>query len=325
MTILVTGGAGYIGSHTLRLLRAQHRDVVVLDSLVRGTEKNLLGATLEVADICDSAAVESICRKHNVDSVIHFAAYKSAGESMTHPHLYWQNNVEGTVGLVEGMLAANVRQIVFSSSAAVYGNPDQLPITESAAIKPENVYAETKAMMERIISWYGVTHDLRWVSLRYFNAAGASSDGVLGENWDITTNLIPLVMKAALGASGPLHVLGNDYPTPDGTGVRDYIHVEDLADAHAKAVDYLNDAQPNLTVNLGTGVGTSVLQILEATEKASGKPVPHEFAPRRLGDSAIVYADASLAQHTLGWAASRSYEDIINSAYRWHFKDRKID
>ena len=225
MTILVTGGAGYIGSHTLRLLRSQHRDVVVLDSLVRGTEKNILGATLEVADICDSAAVEAICRKHNVDSVIHFAAYKSAGESMTHPHLYWRNNVEGTVGLVEGMLAANVKQIVFSSSAAVYGNPDQLPITESASIKPENVYAETKAMMERIISWYGITHGLRWVSLRYFNAAGASSDAVLGENWDITTNLIPLVMKAALGASGPIKVLGNDYPTPDGTGVRDYIHV----------------------------------------------------------------------------------------------------
>jgi UDP-glucose-4-epimerase GalE len=237
---------------------------------------------------------------------------------MTHPHLYWRNNVEGTVGLVEGMLAANVRQIVFSSSAAVYGNPDQLPITESAAIKPENVYADTKAMMERIISWYGITHGLRWVSLRYFNAAGASSDGVLGENWDITTNLIPLVMKAALGASEPLKVLGNDYPTPDGTGVRDYIHVEDLADAHAKAVDYLNDGQPNLTVNLGTGVGTSVLQILEATEKASGKPVPHEFAPRRLGDPAIVYADASLAASTLGWAATRSYEDIINSAFAWH-------
>jgi UDP-glucose 4-epimerase len=173
-------------------------------------------------------------------------------------------------------------------------------------------------MMERIISWYEVTHGLRWVSLRYFNAAGASSDGVLGENWDITTNLIPLVMKAALGASEPLKVLGNDYPTPDGTGVRDYIHVEDLADAHAKAVDYLNDGQPNLTVNLGTGVGTSVLQILEATEKASGKPVPHEFAPRRLGDPAIVYADASLAASTLGWAATRSYEDIINSAFAWH-------
>jgi UDP-glucose 4-epimerase len=318
MTILVTGGAGYIGSHTLRLLRSQHRDVVVLDSLVRGTEKNLLGATLEVADICDSAAVETICRKHNVDSVIHFAAYKSAGESMTHPHLYWRNNVEGTVGLVEGILAAGVQQIVFSSSAAVYGNPDQLPITESAAIKPENVYAETKAMMERIISWYGITHGLRWVSLRYFNAAGASSDAVLGENWDITTNLIPLVMKAVLGASGPLQVLGNDYPTQDGTGVRDYIHVEDLADAHAKAVDYLNDGKPNLTVNLGTGVGTSVLQILAATEKTSGKPVPHKFAPRRLGDPAIVFADATLAQQTLGWTATRSYEDIINSAFEWH-------
>jgi len=173
-------------------------------------------------------------------------------------------------------------------------------------------------MMERIITWYGITHGLRWVSLRYFNAAGASSDGVLGENWDITTNLIPLVMKAALGASGPIKVLGNDYPTPDGTGVRDYIHVEDLAEAHAKAVDYLDDAQPNLTVNLGTGVGTSVLQILEATEKASGKPVPHEFAPRRLGDPAIVYADASLAKSKLKWIATRTHENIIESSYAWH-------
>jgi len=222
-------------------------------------------------------------------------------------------------------LAAGVRQIVFSSSAAVYGNPDHLPITESASIKPENVYAETKAMMERIISWYGITHGLRWVSLRYFNAAGASSDGVLGENWDITTNLIPLVMKAALGASGPIRVLGNDYPTPDGTGVRDYIHVEDLADAHTKAVDYLNDGKPNLTVNLGTGIGTSVLQILEATAKISGIPVPHEFAPRRLGDPAIVYADASFARQTLGWTASRSYEDIIQSAFQWHSSEKRLD
>ena len=186
-------------------------------------------------------SVTALPLKKFVASMIHFAAYKSAGESITHPHLYWHKYVEGSVSLVEGILAAGVQQIVLSPMAAVYDSPDQLPITESAAIEPGNVYAETKAMMERIISWYGFTHGLRWVSLRYFTAAGASSDCVLGENWDITTNLIPLVMKAALGASGPLKVLGNDYPTSDGTGVHDYIHVEGLADAHAKAVDYLND------------------------------------------------------------------------------------
>ena len=320
MTILVTGGAGYIGSHTLRLLRSQHRDVVVLDSLVHGSEKNLLGVTLEVADICDSAAVEAICRKRNVDSVIHFAAYKSAGESMTHPHLYWRNNVEGTVGLIEGMLAADVRQIVFSSSAAVYGNPDQLPITESAAIKPENVYAETKAMMERIISWYGITHALRWVSLRYFNAAGASSDGVLGENWDITTNLIPLVMKAALGASGPLQVLGNDYPTADGTGVRDYIHVEDLADAHIKALDYLATGGKSLACNVGTGKGTSVLEVLDIAEQVSGRKVPHVITQRRPGDPTAVFADPTLVRALLGWRARHDIREIISSAWNWHSK-----
>ena len=172
--------------------------------------------------------------------------------------------------------------------------------------------------MERVIRWYGETHGLRWPSLRYFNAAGASSDGVLGENWDITTNLIPLVMKAALNVSGPLQILGNDYPTKDGTGIRDYVHVEDLADAHAKALDYLQSGGPNLTVNLGTGVGTSVLEILSATEKVLGHAVPHEFAPRRLGDPAAVYADATLAKTVLGWTAQKSLQQIVDSAFHWH-------
>lgn len=318
MTILVTGGAGYIGSHTLRLLRSLGRDVVVLDSLVRGDACALLGAPLEQVDICDSAAVTDVCRRHGVTSVIHFAAYKSAGESMTQPGLYWRNNVFGTSQLIEGLVAADVRRIVFSSSAAVYGNPDRLPITEDTGIAPENIYAETKAVMEKVIGWYGVTHGLRWVSLRYFNAAGASSDGVLGEDWSITSNLIPLVMKAALGASGPLKVFGDDYPTPDGTGVRDYIHVEDLATAHVAAVDHLLTDGANLTLNLGTGRGTSVREILTATARVHGSEVPHEIVSRRLGDPATVYADASKAERTLGWKATRSLDDIIASAYRWH-------
>ncbi len=318
MTILVTGGAGYIGSHTSRLLTSLGRNVVIFDSLERGNADSVLGTPLVIGDIADTALVTKICLKHKVTTVVHFAAYKSAGESMSQPEMYWRNNVQGTVNLVEGMLAANVQHIVFSSSAAVYGNPQSSPINESSVISPVNVYAETKAMMERVIRWYGETHGLRWTSLRYFNAAGASSDGALGENWDITTNLIPLVMKAALNISGPLQVLGNDYPTKDGTGIRDYVHVEDLAEAHAKAIDYLQSGGANLTVNLGTGVGTSVMEILSATEKVLGHTVPHEFAPRRLGDPAAVYADATLAKTVLGWTAQKSLQQIIDSAFQWH-------
>jgi UDP-glucose-4-epimerase GalE len=323
VTILVTGGAGYIGSHTVRQLRGEGRDVVVLDSLERGNQDALLGAPFVQGDISDSALVADVCRQHGVDSVIHFAAYKSVGESMVDPAKYWPNNVQGTVDLLQGMLAAGVRQIVFSSSAAVYGNPDSLPIREDAPLRPENVYAETKAVMERVIHWYGQTHGVRWVSLRYFNAAGASSDGVLGENWDMSTNLLPLVMKAALGASGPVKVFGNDYPTPDGTGVRDYIHVEDLATAHSKAVDYLAKDGANVTLNLGTGSGVSVMEIIRATESALGRPVPYEFVARRPGDPATVYADPSFANQILGWKASRKLEDIVRSALTWYHKRKE--
>ena len=318
MTILVTGGAGYIGSHTVRQLRGEGRDVVVLDSLERGNRDALLGAPFVQGDISDSALVADVCRQHGVESVIHFAAYKSVGESMVDPAKYWRNNVQGTVDLLEGMLAADVRRIVFSSSAAVYGNPDSLPIREDAPLQPENVYAETKAVMERVIHWYGRTHGVRWVSLRYFNAAGASSDGVLGENWDMSTNLLPLVMKAALGASGPVKVFGNDYPTPDGTGVRDYIHVEDLATAHSKAVDHLNAGRDSIALNLGTGRGVSVMEIIRATETEHGRPVPHEFVDRRPGDPATVYADSRLANQVLGWTTTKGINEIVRDAYGWH-------
>ncbi len=318
MTILVTGGAGYIGSHTVRQLRNEGRDVVVLDSFERGSREALLGAPFVQGDISDSALVADVCRQHGVDSVIHFAAYKSVGESMVDPAKYWRNNVQGTVDLLEGMLKANVRQIVFSSSAAVYGNPDSLPIRENAPLRPENVYAETKAVMERVIHWYGQTHGVRWVSLRYFNAAGASSDGVLGENWNMSTNLLPLVMKAALGASGPVKVFGNDYRTPDGTGVRDYIHVEDLATAHSKAVDHLNAGRDSIALNLGTGRGVSVMEIIRATETEHGRPVPHEFVDRRPGDPATVYADSRLANQVLGWTTTKGINEIVRDAYGWH-------
>ena len=239
MTTLVTGGAGYIGSHTVRALREAGRDVVVLDTLELGRADAVLDAPLVVGDIHDAALVEQTCRDHGVTSLVHFAAYKSVGESMSTPSKYWHNNVDGTVTLVEAAMAAGVGEVVFSSSCSVYGTPAEVPVGETAAIAPESVYAESKATVERILGWYGVTHGLRAVSLRYFNAAGASFDARIGEDWTFSVNLVPLVMKAVLGAGPPVKVFGTDYPTPDGTCIRDYIHVDDLADAHLKALDHL--------------------------------------------------------------------------------------
>ena len=245
MTVLVTGGAGYIGSHTVRALREQGRDVVVLDSLELGRPEAVLGAELIVGGIHDADLVEKLCAEREVSAIVHFAAYKSVGESMQLPGKYWHNNVDGTAALVDAALQGGVRDFVFSSSCSVYGTPETVPVVETAPIQPESVYAESKATVERILRWYGVTHGLRSASLRYFNAAGASHDSVIGEDWDFSINLIPLVMKAVLGAGPPVHVFGNDYPTPDGTCIRDYIHVEDLADAHVKALDALERGEPS--------------------------------------------------------------------------------
>jgi len=318
MTILVTGGAGYIGSHTVRMLQANNSKVVVLDSMEFGHRSAVGDAELVVGNIRDRALVTELCRSHKVTQVVHFAAYKAVGESMEQPDRYWLNNVAGSVDLVEGALAAGVREIVFSSSCSVNGTPATLPVDEAAPIAPESVYAETKAMVERILWWYGVTNDLRAVSLRYFNAAGASSDGENGEDWSRAQNLIPLVMKATLGKRPPVEVFGTDYPTPDGTCIRDYIHVDDLADAHIRALDYLHAGGASTTLNLGTGTGTSVFEIIHATERTSGRKVPYKVSPRRAGDPVVTYADPTKANTTLGWSATRTLDDIIKSAWRWH-------
>ena len=318
MTILVTGGAGYIGSHTVRQLRDSGVDVVVLDSLELGHEAALLGADLVVGDIADQDLVTSLCNERDVTAVIHFAAYKSVGESMSDPARYFHNNVTGSTRLIEAVMRAGVDQFVFSSSAAVYGNPDRVPVTEDAALRPESVYAETKLMIERVLSWMGTTRGLRSVCLRYFNAAGASFDSRIGEDWSVTTNLVPIVMKATLGRRGPLEVFGNDYPTRDGTGERDYIHVVDLADAHVKAIDYLASGKPSVACNLGTGTGSTVLEVLNATERISGRSVPHVFSPRRTGDPSTVFADPRFAESTLGWKARHGLEEIIETAWTWH-------
>ncbi len=318
MTILVTGGAGYIGSHTVRALRANHRDVVVLDSMEFGHRQAIGDAELVVGNVRDRALVTELCKSHNVTQVVHFAAYKAVGESMQQPDRYWLNNVLGSIELVEGMLAADVHDIVFSSSCSVNGTPATLPINEESPVAPESVYAETKAMVERVLGWYGVTGGLKSASLRYFNAAGASSDGTNGEDWTHSQNLVPLVMKATLGMRPPVEVFGTDYPTPDGTCIRDYIHVDDLADAHMRSLDYLRDGGASTTLSLGTGVGTSVLDVIHVTERISGREVPYVVAPRRAGDPVSSYADPSKARKILGWTATRSFDDIIESAWRWH-------
>ncbi len=318
MTILVTGGAGYIGSHTVRSLREAGREVVVLDSLEMGHTESLLGADLVVGDIADFDLVVNLCRERGVKSVIHFAAYKSVGESMTDPFRYFSNNVNGSTMLIEAVAAAGVDQFVFSSSAAVYGSPERVPVTEDLPTRPESVYAETKLMIEHVLRWVGETRGLRSVCLRYFNAAGASFDSRIGEDWSVTTNLVPIVMKATLGKRPPLEIFGRDYPTRDGTGERDYIHVVDLADGHVKALDYLDAGKPSLSCNLGTGKGSTVLEVLAATERISGREVPHVFSPRRAGDPAIVFADPSLAERALGWKARHGIEEILQTAWTWH-------
>jgi UDP-glucose-4-epimerase GalE len=318
MSLLVTGGAGYIGAHTVRLLAEQGRDVIVLDSLAYGHPAAVVGAELVVGDIADTDLVTRVCRDRVVTDVVHFAAFKSVGESMAHPERYWHNNVYGSARLFEALLDAGVDRVVFSSSCSVYGNPAVVPVSEDAPIAPESVYAESKAMAERILHWYGVTRGLRSVSLRYFNAAGASADARIGEDWAETLNLVPLVLKATLGYRGPVQVFGDDYPTPDGTAIRDYIHVDDLADAHARAIDHLAGGGPSMALNVGTGTGSSVMEVIRATERITGRRVPYEITPRRAGDPVRVFADPSRAREVLGWEPRRDLDDIIASAFAWH-------
>ena len=318
MSVLVTGGAGYIGSHTARRLHADGASVVVLDSMEFGYPQSIPGIPLVTADIADADVVAATCKEHDVTQVVHFAAYKSVGESMEQPSKYWLNNVAGTARLVHTLLGAGVDQVVFSSSCSVHGTAEVMPVTEDAPIKPESVYAESKAMVERILRWYDVTDGVRSVNLRYFNAAGASDDGRFGEVWERSLNLVPVAMKATLGERPPLEIFGNDYPTPDGTCIRDYIHVDDLADAHVRALRYLADGGRTVSLNVGTGVGSSVLDVIRTTERISGRRVPYEFAPRRAGDPVAIYADPSLIAETLGWSATRTLTDIIDTAWRWH-------
>jgi UDP-glucose-4-epimerase GalE len=318
MTVLVTGGAGYIGSHTVRLLRSLGRQVVVLDSMEFGHRSAVVDAPLVIGEISDRALVGRIVAEHGVDACVHFAAYKNPGESMEQPERYFGNNVAGSFALLEGLRASGVRRFVFSSTCAVYGTPESAPVSESAPLGPESPYGESKRMVEQMLSWYGPCHGLDSVSLRYFNAAGASFDALIGEDWAVTLNLVPRAMKAALERGPKLQVYGSDYPTPDGTAIRDYIHVDDLADAHVKALEYLERGGATTAVNLGTGTGTSVLDVLQTFERVTGVKVPHEMVGRRAGDPIAIFADNTRARQVLGWVPAYGIEEILGSAFRWH-------
>jgi UDP-glucose-4-epimerase GalE len=315
---MVTGGAGYIGSHTVRQLRARGDEVVVVDTLEFGDRDSVGDTPLVVADIADQAAVAKVIEDHSVTAIVHFAAYKAAGESFEKPARYFHNNVAGTASLLDTAHRGGVSAFVFSSSCAVYGTPERVPVGEDTPIRPESPYGESKALVERMLHWYGVCHDLHSVSLRYFNASGAAMDGSIGEDWSVTTNLVPVAMKALLGARPPLQVFGTDYPTPDGTAIRDYVHVDDLADAHLRSLDYLVAGGSTTAINLGTGTGSSVRQVLAAAERAAGRPVPSEDAPRRAGDPVGLWADNSLAASVLGWKSRYDLDDIVTSAWAWH-------
>ena len=320
MAILVTGGAGYIGSHTVRQLRDRGEDVVVYDSLRTGFRQAIGDTPIVVGDVTDAALLAEVMAAHDFDAIVHFAARKSVGESMSQPGVYFHRNVHGTATLVEQAHRAGIDHVVFSSSCSVYGTPSTLPVDESAPLGPESVYAQTKLMCEQILGWYGECHGVTSASLRYFNAAGASFDATIGEDWTECLNLIPLVMKAALGRRPPVQVFGTDYATPDGTAIRDYIHVDDLADAHLRAVDYLRAGGATVSLNVGTGTGSSVKQVIDATEQVAGIEVPRSYAERRAGDPVAVYADNTKVRATLGWDPRYGLDEIITTAWAWHSK-----
>lgn len=312
----MVGGAGYIGSVAARALRDAGHDVVVYDNLSTGHEEALSrGSVFVRGDIADAQRLEETFRVHQFDAVMHFAGLIQAGESMRLPGLYFANNVVYVITLLNLMLKHSVMNFVFSSSAAVYGNPDRIPIDESAPTCPTNPYGESKLIVERLLKWYGSQCGLNYASLRYFNAAGATDD--LGEEHNPETHLIPLTINSVLGMGPDLTIYGTDYPTPDGTCIRDYIHVLDLADAHILALEKVFSGE-SITCNLGNGTGFSVKEVIDMVGRVSGKPVPVVEGPRRHGDPAVLVASSDKAKEVLGWRPKRTdLEEIVESAWRW--------
>lgn len=319
MAILVTGGAGYIGSHTALALLEQNRETVIIDSLYQGHKAAIHGGVFYKGDLRDEALLDRIFTEHQIEGVIHFAANSLVGESMKDPGKYYNNNVYGTLCLLEAMVKHGVRSIVFSSTAAVYGEPETVPIKETAPTNPTNAYGETKLAMERMIHWFESAHGLKYVSLRYFNAAGAHPSGKIGEDHDPETHLIPLILQVALGKRESISIFGGDYPTPDGTCIRDYIHVCDLADAHLLAVDHLIQGGDSGIYNLGNGKGFSVKEVIEIAREVTGHPIPAKMEPRRAGDPAVLVASSDKCKSELGWKPVRTdLKTIIQDAWNWH-------
>jgi UDP-glucose 4-epimerase len=317
MKLLVTGGLGYIGSHTVRALLAAGDEVVILDNSSTGHAWAAQGCEVLSVDLRDLGALDQALGGRGFEGVIHFAAKSLVGESREQPLLYYQNNVAGTANLVEAMLAANIPKLVFSSTAAIFGNPVSEQIDESHPKAPINVYGRTKLVIEEMLEAVTASTDFSAVCLRYFNAAGASTQGDIGEWHEPETHLIPNALRAASGAGPALTLFGDDYPTPDGTCIRDYIHVEDLADAHLRAIKQM-PPKGFATYNLGNGTGFSVKQILAACEKAVGKPIPHTIGPRREGDPATLVASSAKARRELGWAPVHTdIDEIVATAWGW--------
>lgn len=320
-TILVTGGAGYIGAHTAHLLLEQGHDVQVLDDLSKGYAHNVPKGRLHIINLHDTRELDNLFSSWRFDAVIHFAAFIAVGESMKEPERYFRNNVGGSVALLEMMRRHGVRRLVFSSTAAVYGDPDKTPIPEDAPLRPRNPYGESKRMVERILEWLDETSGVRSVSLRYFNACGAEPRFGIGEEHQPETHLIPLILHAAQTGE-PLTVYGDDYPTHDGTCIRDYIHVSDLAAAHVRALEHLMNGGGSEVFNAGTGRGYTVLEVIRSAERAIGAPVPFRFGPRREGDAAVLVADSSKLKKTLGWAPQyETLEAMVGTA--WEFERRR--
>ena len=319
MAILVCGGAGYIGSHMVAELLENGEEVVILDNLEKGHTEALLGGKLYIGDLRDRTILDKVFTENKIDAVIDFAAYSLVGESMTEPLKYFNNNVGGTISLLEAMRDYNVKYIVFSSTAATYGEPEVVPISEDSKTIPTNAYGESKLLVEKILRWCDHAYGIKYTTLRYFNAAGAHISGKIGEDHSPESHLIPIILDVALGNRDKIMMYGDDYDTKDGTCIRDYIHVSDLASAHSLALKRLMNGGESRIYNLGNGTGFSVKEVVEIARKVTGHPIPAEVAPRRAGDPAILIASSKKAVEELGWKPKyNSIDTVIETAWNWH-------
>lgn len=320
MNILVTGGCGYIGSHFVKYLQnnSDHK-IIVFDNLSRGHIESIDSRVkFEQIDLLNYDELKLALNKYQIDSVVHFAAFAYVGESVQDPGLYYSNNVTGSINLIKAVSNAKITKFIFSSTCSLYGNPINVPISESELTKPINPYAQTKLMIEKVLADFDSSHNLKYVALRYFNAAGADFEGEIGESHNPEPHLIPIVLQTALGKRENIKIFGDDYETPDGTCIRDYIHVYDLADAHLKALEYLEKGNKSDFFNLGTGDGNSVKELIDKAREITGKNIKAITAERRSGDPAILVADNKKAKELLGWNPKYKLDDIINSAWNWH-------